>query len=77
MIKAKVTQVWLVHQSCDTSLSSKYYVAITTSDGLNYRTKGVNSLDLVDRQLQRLKIGKCVPLSKLEACDSSGYTLLD
>lgn len=77
MQNALVKEVWLVHQSCDTSLQYPYYVAIATDQDVNYRTRGLKSLDSVDFQLKRLKPGTAVSLTGLQLCDSSGYTLFD
>lgn len=76
MNKAIIKNVWIVHQQCDESLSHKYYVAVTTASGLNYRTKGLDTLDSVDFQLKRFKEGLNVSLNGLTECDSSGFELL-
>ncbi len=72
-----IKDVWIVHKSCDEALEFNYYVAISTTDSLNYRTKGYNNLDSIDTQLKRLREGATISLNNLQPCDSSGYTLIN
>ena len=77
MQKNIVKQAWIIHQSCDKALEYPFYIAISTQNDANYRTRGLKNLDSVDRQLKRLKPGANISLNGLQPCDSSGYTLFD
>lgn len=77
MNKGTIDKVWIVHKECDQALPFNYYVAITTTEGFNYRSRGLNTFDSVDVQLKRLTEGSTVSLRGLQPCDSTGYMLFD
>lgn len=77
MNRGTIDRVWIVHKECDRSLPFNFYVAITTTEGVNYRTRGLKTFDSVDFQLKRLTEGSTVSLSGLQRCDSTGYVVYD
>jgi len=73
MNNGTIDLVWIVYKECDQALPYNYYVAISTTEGVNYRSRGLNSLDSVDIQLKRFIEGSTVSLNGLQPCDSTGY----